>query len=215
MANIGVCAAACLAGICSPGFALGQIYSVRGGAAKNWNLPAQETALSFPRAEFYAGPAVYWQSLRDADGDAVAGCLLGGAAGVRVYILPSLSLGAEGQYYPGARVKIPLVGYVRQRAFFGVARWNLTPDTRPSLRLELGAGHVHASFRLDLYRGKEETLSAPAFFAGASASFGLGAGWTFDASLRYVRTRKTRFTDFVHFRSHGALQGFAFLSRRF
>lgn len=215
LANIGVCAAACLAGICSPAAASGQIYSVRPAAVSIQGLDWQEAALSFPHMQFYAGPVASLQILQDADGVTVTDGLYGGAAGVRVYLTRSLSVGAEAQYLPQGRVKIPFMGYLRQRAVYAVARWNLTPDTLPSLRLELGAGRMETVFKLELSPGRVEKLSSPAFFAGGGASFWLGKGVELDLSLRALYMQKTDFDFLLHYASRLGMQGSLFLSLRF
>lgn len=216
-ANIGICAAACLAGICSPGALYGQIYSVRhgSGAASVINSDGARYALSSPHAEIYAGPVASLQPLQDADGFTVSDCLYGGAAGVRVYLSRSFSIGAEGQYLPKGRVKIPFMGYLRQRALYAVARWNLTPDTLPAIRLELGAGRMQTTFKLELYGGREEKLSSPAFFVGAGTALWLGRGWRLDLSLRVLYMQKTEFDFLLHYASRAGLQGAVFLAKGF
>lgn len=177
--------------------------------------PSEPDPVSSARPEFYAGPALSVQPLRDADGFTVSDVFVGAAAGVRFYPCRTLSLGVEGQYFPGARSAAPFVNYIRQRAVYAVARWSLTPDTFPAFYVEAGAGRMHSAFKLELFRGRETRLSSAVFFIGAGSALRLGRGWTLDASLRAARMRKTDFGFLLYYASSTALQAAASVSKRF
>lgn len=215
LANCGVCAAACLAGICSPVALYGQIYSARPYSVHNARY---HTFAPFPkvnRAEIYAGPVVSLQPLEDGQNYTVSHLFVGTAAGIRVRVFSSLFLGAEGQYLPQTRPDIPFVSSVRQKAFYFTARWNLTPDTLPPLLLEAGEGQIDTSFKMNLYSGPKERLSGRVFFVGAGSAFALGKGWYAAPSLRWIYMQKTDFDFLLRYASRGGWQTAVFLRKDF
>lgn len=193
-----------------------QVYSVRSTADTPppvWR--EAKTAFSPTRAAFYVGPSSGLRPLSDEEGFSVAELFPGVLAGGRVALSPVFSLGAEVQYVPRGRVKVPLMKFVKQQAWYGVARWNLTPNTHPMLFSEIGFGRESTSYQLKYRRGKAPVYSSASFFIGAGTAIWLGGGLWLETSVRTTYLQRRRVGPFLHYASHIGYQGQMWLSYSF
>ena len=210
---IGVCAAACLAGICSPLYAqTGESF-----AASSYQQAEQRVLYQkpLPKWEVFAGPVLTVQPLADGQDMTVTDYAYGAEAGLRAYLLPALALSVGGQYFPSLGKKVPFTTRLKSQNVYAALRCYPLADTLPFIWLEAGGGYMQTSFRLELFAGQDSRLGGAFFFVGTGNSLSLGRGWTLDFSFRWVYMQKTDFDFLYHYVSHQARQAAFFVSKRF
>ncbi len=212
-----LCYRACLFScifICSPLAA--QVYSVRSSEVVPLCVGREpKTAFSTTHAAFYAGSFSGLHPLADEEDFLVAELFPGVLAGGSVTLSSRFSLGVEVQYVPRGRVKVPLMKFVKQQAWYGVIRWNLTPNTHPLLFGELGLGQESTSYQLKHRRGKAPAYRSASFFIGGGAAVWLGGGFWLETSFRATYLRQRRVGPFLHYTSPIGYQGQAGLRYSF